>query len=288
MNLVDQINASNKRNKKKIILIVVAIFMLSIATAILPFFINPKAFYDFKDGKVYFGGKELPYIKANEFRPLDYSVAVDCTKVYYNGNPVDFVDRKTFKNLNKGFYFDKNGLYYEKTSLYSKNKLMPLKGDYDQATFHSLGYQTTLFADKTNLYVIDVFGDPFLEKVEVLGLDIATLQSLHNNWLKDKNKVYFDDWGKIKVCPEIDAATFIVLNYTVAKDKNKVYYITRGLKSDQKEATERADYAVLDGADATTFEMLDDKEYRDKNKTWTISREGEKVEYNTPEGRTKN
>ena len=106
MNLVDQINASNKRNKKKIILIVVAIFMLSIATAILPFFINPKAFYDFKDGKVYFGGKELPYIKANEFRPLDYSVAVDCTKVYYNGNPVEFVDRKTFKNLNKGFYYD--------------------------------------------------------------------------------------------------------------------------------------------------------------------------------------
>ena len=287
MNLVNQINVSNKRSNKKIILIVVAIFMLSIAAAILPFFINPKAFYDFKDGKVYFGSRELPHIKANDFRPLDYSVAVDCTKVYYNGNPVEFVDRKTFKNLNKGFYFDKKGLYYEKTSLYSKNKLLPLKGNYDQATFHSLGYQTTLFADKTNLYTIDVFGDPPLEKVEVPGLDIATIESLHNNWLRDKSRIYFDDWGKIKACPEIDAATFVVLNYTVAKDKNKVYYITRGLKSDQKEATQKADYAVLDGADAGSFEMVNNKEYRDKNQTWTISREGEQINYNVPEGKSK-
>ncbi|WP_010600874.1 hypothetical protein [Pedobacter agri] len=66
-----------------------------------------------------------------------------------------------------------------------------------------------------------------------------------------------------------------------------MYYITRGLKSDQKEATEKADYAVLDGADAATFEMINSKEYRDKNRTWTIAREGEKVEYNMPEGRTK-
>ncbi|WP_316806222.1 DKNYY domain-containing protein [Pedobacter agri] len=287
MNLVDQINASNKKSNKKFILIAVSIFVALIAAAILPFFINPKAFYDEKDGKVYFGSKELTYIKADEFKPLDYSVAVDCTKVYYNGNPVDFVDRKTFRNLNKGFYLDKNGLYYEKTAFYAKNRLEPLAGDYDKATFHSLGYQTSLFADKTNLYAIEVFADPPLKKIEVPGMDIASVESLHNNWLKDKNKVYFDDWGNIKVCPEIDAASFVVLNYTVAKDKNKVYYITRGLKSDQKEATERADYAVLDGADAATFEMINNKEYRDKNRTWAIAREGEKVEYNTPEGRTK-
>ncbi|RZK14173.1 MAG: hypothetical protein EOO86_19075, partial [Pedobacter sp.] len=149
------------------------------------------------------------------------------------------------------------------------------------------GYQTTLFADKTNLYTIDVFSNPPLKKIEVPGLNVAKVESLHNNWLTDKSKIYFDDWGKIRVCTEIDAASFVVLNYTVAKDKNRVYYISRDLKTDKNEATEKADYAVLDGADAPSFEMINNKEYRDKNKTWTIAREGERVESNSPEGKIK-
>ncbi|MCZ4245923.1 DKNYY domain-containing protein [Pedobacter punctiformis] len=288
MNVVNQINASQKSKKTKIILIAVLAFVVLMGIMILPFFINPKAFYDEKDGKLYFGSKELTGINPSEFKTIDYNVAIDCTRVYYNGKPVDFIDRKTFKNLTREFYADKNGLYYEKTSLYAKNKLVPLEGSYDKATFHSLGYQTTLFADKTSLYVIDAFSNPPLKKIEVSGLDVATLQSLHNNWLKDKAKVYFEVWGKIKVCPEIDAASFEVLSYSVAKDKNKVYYITRNLKTKTKDATETDDYAVLEGADAPTFRMVNEKYYRDKNQDWTISKKGEKVEYNAPEGRKAN
>lgn len=286
MNGMEQFTPVQRPGFKNFILIGIILFIMLIGILILPFFINPKAFYDKRDGKIYYGSKVLSYINTNEFKPIDYSVAVDCTRVYYNGNPVDFIDRKTFRNLDKGFYLDKNGLYYEKTSLYSKNKLAPLEGTFDKATFHSLGYQTSLFADKNHLYALDLFGDPPLKAVELPGLDIATVESLHNNWLRDKSKIYFDDWGKIKPCPEIDANSFVVLDYTVAKDKNKVYYITQGLKTDKNAATERANYAVLDGADAASFEIIKDKEYRDKNQKWLISREGEHVTNNIPEGRT--
>ena len=286
MSIVSNINASQKARKRKGILIAVLVFVALIGVTILPFFINPKAFYDERDGKVYFGSKELKGINAKDFTTLDYVIGVDCTKVYYKGEPLDFVDRKTFKDLSRGFYADKNGLYFEETPFYSKHKIVPLEGDYDKASFHSLGYQTTLFADKTNLYAIDPFATPPLKKVTPNGMDMATLESLSSYWLKDKAKVYFEDFGDIKVCSEIDAATFEVLSYRVVKDKNKVYYITRDLKTKTKDATERAEYAVLEGADAATFVMINEKLFKDKNQDWVISKEGEKVEYNAPEGRS--
>src|SRR5690606_25418749 len=135
----------------------------------------------------------------------------------------------------------------------------PLEGDFDKASFHSLGYHTTLFADKSNLYAIDAFATPPLKKVTIDGMDMATLESLSNYWLRDKARIYFEDFGDIKVCSEIDAATFEVLNYLVVKDKSKVYYITHNLKTEEKDATERAEYAVLEGADAATFVMINDK-----------------------------
>ncbi|UIR57346.1 DKNYY domain-containing protein [Sphingobacterium sp. SRCM116780] len=288
MNAVEQINASQKAKIRKWILIAILAFVLLMGGMILPFFINPKAFYDIKDGKVYFGNKELTHMNAKEFKTIDYTIAVDCTRVYYKGEPVNFMDRKTFKDLSRGFYADKNGLYFEKTSFYSKHKIVPLEGSYDKASFHSLGYQTTLFADKSNLYALDVFAESPLKKVTMDGMDMTTLESVSSYWLQDKARIYFEDFGEIKVCPEIDATTFEVLSYRVVKDKKRVYYITQGLKTEEKNATERADYAVLEGADAATFVMINEKEYRDKNQEWVISKEGEKVEYNVPEGRKTN
>ena len=157
---------------------------------------------------------------------------------------------------------------------------MPLKGDYDIATFHQIA--NSYYRDKNSLYhleinMLDGSKEP-LRKVVVPGLDIATFETVDSYyWYKDANRVYFSTWDELRPCEEIDRNTFEVLSLEVSKDKNHVYYLTRNLKSEDKKATQKDNYAILEGAHAPSFYKIDNKNYADKNTEWTIRQEGEKV-----------
>ncbi|NDW08737.1 DKNYY domain-containing protein [Dysgonomonas sp. 520] len=279
---IRKVRDREKSSKKKTSLIVALIGIVVLGALILPFFINPKAFYENKEGKIYFGSTELVGVKPEEARTISYHVLLDSTHVYYKDQILEWADRATFQCLREPFYMDKNGVYFETSHLYKKNRIVPLEGDYDKATFQSVGkYTTTFFKDKNSLYQLEIQiiggGDP-LKKIEVPGLDIASFENLeHNYWYADKNTIYFSPWDKIRPCPDIDRASFEILSWNVAKDKNHVFYLTQNLKSDNKEATKEDGYAILEGAHAPTFVKIDERNYADKNTTWAIRNEGEEV-----------
>lgn len=278
--LLPAIEKKQSQKKRKGLLIGFGVFALLIFLLILPFFINKKAFYDERDGKVYFGSKELAGVKESEFTNMGYNVAKDCTHIFFRGEVVDFVDRKTFRSVGANmFYADKNGLYYESNEMYSKNKLKSLEGDYDRATFHQLGY-SNYYKDNKNVFTISIFGKDPLKKIDIPNLDLASFEELNHMWYADKNSIYFASYDNIKRSTEIDRASFEVLTGRVAKDKNNVYYLTFELKSDDKKSSDKMDeYAILKNADAPTFIRMTDEEFRDKNTTWTIGKVGEKIEY---------
>jgi len=236
-----------------------------------------KAFYEEKDGRIYYGNKELVGVKLEETQIMNYTVLKDSSHIYYKGEILEWADRATFEHLKGPFYADKNGIYYETSKLYLPNKIVPLEGDYDRKTFHSLGYSSYYYKDKNNLYRMNIeiisMDDNPLKKVEVPGLDMETFECSDNfYWYTDKNNVYFSTWDKLKLCSEIDRATFEVLSLEVVKDKNNVYYLTRDLRSSSKDATRHDDYAVLEGADAPSFCMTGRDNYVDKNRSWEITR----------------
>lgn len=278
-----RINTQPKRTARKGTFIILAVLGLLIAVSIIPFFVNPKAFYEFENDKVLFGNKVIEGVNPKEARTLSYTILKDSSHIYYKGEILDWADRATFTCLREPFYYDKNGVYYETSNLYSKNKIVPIEGEYDTATFESVGrYGSHYFKDKNHLYTLTVNmmdGDKSpLEKIEVPGLDVASFKKLdHSYWFVDKNKVYFSTWKQLRPCNKIDRATFETLSWSVAKDKNHVYYLTRELSTENKKATEKDDYAILDGADAPTFRRINDKKYEDKNQIWTITTDGEKV-----------
>lgn len=278
-----RINTHPKRIARKAIFIGVTIFVLFFVGCLIPFFVNPKAFYEFEHDKVLYGDKVIEGVNPKEARTLSYTILKDSSHIYYKGEILDWADRATFTCLRDPFYYDKNGVYYETSNLFSKNKIVPIEGEYDAATFESVGgYSSHYFRDKNNLYTLTVNmmdGDKSpLEKVEVAGLDIASFKMLeHSFWFVDKNRVYFSTRKELRPCDEIDRNTFETLSWNVAKDKNHVYYLTRFLSSENKKATEKDNYTILEGADAATFRRINDKNYEDKNQTWTIRNEGEKV-----------
>ncbi|NDV65844.1 DKNYY domain-containing protein [Bacteroides sp. 224] len=267
-------------NKRKTKWIAIGIFLVVMAVMIAPFFINPKAFYDSKDGKVYFGSKELIGVDPKKATTLSYHVLKDSTHIYYKDQILEWADYATFQCPREPFYMDKNGVYFETNNFYTPNKIKPLDGDYDAATFQSVDrYASTLFKDKNYLYEIDAFAQPPLKKLSFPDLDVTSFQSLENNyWYADKNHVYFTGEGTLKQCREIDRESFKILSLEVVKDKNQVYFISYRLKSDHGAEAEHKGYKVLEGADAPSFVKVDDKKYVDKNTIWTISSEEDKKE----------
>lgn len=268
------INTTEKKRKTQHTLLGIGIFAMVMTILIAPFFINPKAFYDRKGDKIFFGNTELPDVDPREAVTLSYHVLKDSSHIYYKDQILEWADRETFQCLREPFYMDKNGLYYETSNFYSKNKIVPLKGEFDAATFRPVSqYGSSFFKDKNHIYEIDVFktGAP-IAKVDIPGIDAETFQRLGNStfWYADKDRVYFSS-DKLKVCNEIDRASFEILTHEVYKDKNNVYFLTYNLKSDNQAKGEHNGYAILEGADAPTFFKLGEKRFVDKNTEWTIS-----------------
>ena len=275
------VESSIKANNKKTTFVIVSVVLVILFFTILPFFINPEAFYERKGDKIFYGSKEVVGVNVNEAEQLGYKVIKDSSYVYYKGEILEWADRATFELIREPFYMDKNGVYYETSGLYSKHKIVPLKGEYDIATFRKIA--EFYYKDKNNLYHLDIDilagnKEP-LRKVVVSGLDIETFEYIEHShyWYKDKNKVYFSTWDELKPCDEIDRNTFEVLSFEVSKDKNHVYYLTRNLKTDDKKATKKDNYAILKGAHAPSFYKIDNKNYADENTEWSIRAEGEEV-----------
>ncbi len=275
--VVKEVQNIEKQSKKNIIWIAASTAILFLAILLAPFFINPKAFYDFKDNKVYFGSNEMVGVNPNEFETISYNVAKDSANYYFRGEKVD-VDYKTFYTIHTNlFYGDKNHIYYEESNLYSKNKLAILEGDYDKTTFENIAF-SSLYRDKDHLYKIDVFADPPLQKIDSKGINVDKLQEVGSFWMKDDKMIYFDNFGDLTPRPDLDYNTFEMLSHYVVKDKNKVLYLAKDLKTDDQAASDEFEYLELKGADAPTFEMIDINTYQDKNTTWRILKEGQ----NTP------
>lgn len=268
----------NSKPKGK--LIGAGVILAIIALLFAPFFINPKAFYKMKDEKVYFGNSELVGVNPKEARTLSYHVLKDSSHIYYKDQVLEWADRETFQCIHEPFYMDKNGLYYETSNFYIKNRIKPLEGEYDAATFRPVNeHSSTLYKDKNQLYEIDVFAQPPLRKISIANLDVESFQMLNNSyWYADKNYIYFRSEGTLKQCLEIDRVSFEILSLEIVKDKNHVYFLTSHLTSDHGVKGEHKGYKLLEGADAPTFKKLDDKRFVDKNDIWTISSEQEKKE----------
>jgi hypothetical protein len=259
----------HSKSKLIIVLIVVAITAL----LFVPFLINSDSSYEEKDGKMYFGNKELSGVNPDEVRMIDYYIIKDSSHIYYKDQILEWADRETFRIMRPPFFIDKNGIYYETHSLFSKREIKPLEGDYDKPTFHSVS-NSTFFKDKNRVYQIDIrnVSQAPLSVVNIPEIDVATFEMEGNSyWYADKNHVYFGIFD-LKLCKEIDKQSFETLSFQVAKDKNHVYYLTRNLKSDDKKATDYDNYTILTDADAPSFVMIDELNYTDKNTTWTIER----------------
>ena len=277
----ETVESSIKAKNRKTTIVMVSVVLVILFFTILPFFINPEAFYERKGDKIFYGSMEVVGVNADEAQGLGYKVIKDSSYVYYKGEILEWADRATFELIREPFYMDKNGIYYETSGLYSKHKIVPLEGEYDIATFHKIA--EFYYKDKNNLYHLDInmlAGNKApLRKVSVSGLDIETFEYIEHShcWYKDKNKVYFSTWDELKPCNEIDRNTFEVLSFEVSKDKNHVYYLTRNLKSEDKKATKKDNYAILEGAHAPSFYKIDNKNYADENTEWSIRAEGEEV-----------
>ena len=277
----ETVESSIKAKNRKTTIVMVSVVLVILFFTILPFFINPKAFYDRKGDKIFYGSKEVIGVNPDEARGLGYKVIKDSSYVYYKGEILEWADRATFEVIREPFYMDKNGIYYETSGLYSRHKIVPLEGEYDIATFHKIA--EFYYKDKNNLYHLDIdilAGNKApLRKVVVPGLDIETFEYMEHShyWYKDKNKVYFSTWNELKPCNEIDRNTFEVLSFKVFKDKNHVYYLTRDLTAEGEKATKKENYAILQGAHAPSFYKIDDKNFADENTEWIIRAEGEEV-----------
>lgn len=273
---MNQIREVDKKRRFKGRLVGVIVFCTLLSLLIALFLMNSKEFYEVRDNKVFFGKMEMVGVNPDSCHQFSYNVIKDSSHIYFQGKVLDWADHATFRSLERIFYADKNGIYYEKNNLFSKDRLLPLEGNYDKASFKELG--GFFYKDKNNIYHMDInilSNKEPLRKIELPNLDVASFIVLEHNWAADSKTVYFSTWGNLRPCPEIDRPTFEVLDWQVAKDKNNVYYLTRNLKSEGHSATENENYAILTGADASTFERIGTRKYRDKNTEWSIQADGE-------------
>lgn len=245
---------------------------------VLPFIFlavnKPRVGMQIGDDHVSYDGKPLD-VNFAQVTWLSSSIVKDSTRVYFRDQILDWADAPTFEKIGSVLYKDKNGVYREQMNLLTKNKMIPLEGDYDAETLTEVC--SSFFKDKNQVYSFQAF--ELIDKkhpltpIKIEGIDPATFETVAPQlWYGDANHIYFGDWASLRICPEIDRETFEIVSSIVFKDKNNVYYLTRNLSSDDQKATERDNYAILTDADARTFRMIDQTTYADKDNEWTISK----------------
>lgn len=174
---------------------------------------------------------------------LGYSHTIDSQHVYFCGNIIEGADAATFTTATTGWY--SQGIYYKDNNHVYRN-------DSDNCSSTILTWaDPETFEVLLNNYIKDKDSVYYMVDGEINGADSATFNVLNCDgcwgYAKDQNTVYY---AGVKI-NDSDPTTFEVLNNKYSKDKNYVYH--------EHSTTNVNDSQTVDkvaGADATTFETL--------------------------------
>ncbi|EFK96264.1 conserved hypothetical protein, secreted, partial [sediment metagenome] len=138
---------------------------------------------------------------------------------------IDSVDPLTINYLNYNFYQDNSGLYYD-----TGMNMVTVEGvDINSVKVLSIHY----LKDSYGIHLFNPYNIPNVTSIR--GYDLKTFEIIqnqknHENYFKDKNGVYYNNYSSTGVeslsnIPGANPQTFEVLNYyQLARDKNNVYY----------------------------------------------------------------
>lgn len=276
-------------------LITVSIVLLLGLTWFAPFFINSAENYRIYDGKVYYGDELIEGFEVKHYKSLSPRLVKDRVRVFFKGNPLHWADAATFRSLGNNIFIDKNGLYYETLGMYAFHEISSIRGDFDRETLRLIGGY--IYTDKNGVYVCD--NNPFslfkvrepLKKINIKELDIVSFHQIESDkgftnmyWYADTGHIYFGQYGKLDLCPEIDKNTFEIIETRICKDKNHVYFNPKDITREGEFLESNPSYKILEGADGATFRPFDDensnfnispkqlKLYEDKTGLWEVKR----------------
>lgn len=246
---------------------------LLIITGIIPF-TRCSSGYKNDNGKITFDGKE---ITDKNFVVLSDEFARDSSTAYYKSRAFSYADVPTFQAVDKHYAKDKDRVYYcdeyregQNYYLTKKQTILTVR-DAVPAKFQSLGSGY----GKDNLR-------PYFEGVAFKVKDLATLEVININFLKDKHVAYIN---RLPIAGS-DGETFEVIDGSYAKDTSHVYFYNAGL-GDNKSITvmscDKASFDTLqypfskdkqsafyegkkiDGADGASFTAMGSGYSKDKN-----------------------
>lgn len=163
------------------------------------------------------------------FEEINSEYARDANQVYFRTKPIAQADPKTFKHIAGLYYKDKDQVFYVDR---------PVPGA-DPQSFRRLKY-TYWTRDDQNVYVTDNPVNP---------RDLSTFKQISENWARDSQWFYPQNFGKYLPIENIDPASFEILQGGWAKDCCRVYYLNQ----------------VVEGADLATFHTINEFRARDKN-----------------------
>jgi len=192
------------------------------------------SYYKDKDNVFYYdmNKNELRKVEGgdrNSFVEMDNFFAKDNKNVYYLGKQIRNISSEGFKFVGPDIFKNKNGVYFWKDETGT--------GDYE---IIPLNFDSTSF-------------------------DIANKDA--SNYFKDKNGIYYLDYGKLLNSESkdiqnafiklegVDVATFKAFGYGYSKDKNRVY----------------CEYKEFKGVDVPSFTVVREDEgvvVKDKNRTY--------------------
>lgn len=196
----------------------------------------------------------------------------DKNNVYFEENPIEEADHKTFKistiysssGSTELFIRDKNHVY--NLLPYKSNRLsIEIVNEADPLTFE--------FADDIKVYAHDknhVYYHLFGRYTVVEHADPNTFSRVPlSNFYKDKNHVFYERLNGLNILPNIDPNSFNLLNSSFIKDNSMVYFVNNDLSIQIITAIKQAD--------VKTFEVLNDRFAKDKNNVYELQTYPEKI-----------
>ncbi len=234
-------------------------------------YVDEVGFYQIKNQKVSYHGKELEGCDAATFRRIGSFHWADNKFVYWGGKKLPEADVETF-TTDLGAARDKNHVY-------SRDKIVvgadPIKDGLEKDKRSRTKPRFNYLRDSQFIY---------FNRIKLEGADFKTFEILlyqdtigqYNCWGKDKNRVYHNSY----VVAGADPKTITILNRNQAKDKNDEYFIlnrnrikidpeTFEILSDHmiksKTGVYYGDGKLLKEADPATFDYLNGFYHKDKN-----------------------
>ena len=174
-----------------------------------------KGWYYAKDKNyVYYDNKKIVEADLETFEACWFSNFYwkDKNHFYYDWKVIDWVDLNTFEYIEQDYAKDKNNIYFRKKKLESA----------DLETF--IVFWELWAKDKKNIYNFD-------NKIKKpWDMDLKSLEYVSDEFLKDKNNVFYWNRRNFELIKWVDSETFELLWYDYSRDKNNVYFRDRKLE----------------------------------------------------------